>query len=156
MDRSKAWRYPKNNADVVRARAPALKCLVVPKVDAICDTRARARDACTETLIHARTRLARPAVVDRLPITRTCTHTLRPAVVACIVYKITLTCVRVGTIAVVAARCGFHDLPTPCAVFDSESPHDYKSVLSVRGQYSLIVWTTLAGVESAPPPLPPR
>jgi len=64
-----------------------------------------------QILIHAHTRFARPAVVDRLPITRTHTHTLRPAVVAGIVCKITLTCVRVGTIAVVAVGCGFHRPP---------------------------------------------
>ena len=45
-----------------------------------------------QILIHAHTRFARPAVVDRFPITRTRAHTLKPAVVAGIVWKITLTC----------------------------------------------------------------
>ena len=44
-----------------------------------------------QILIHAHTRFARPAVVVRFPITRTRAHTLRPAVVTGIVWKITLT-----------------------------------------------------------------
>ena len=64
-----------------------------------------------QILIHACTRFARPAVVDRFPITRTRAHTLRPAVVACIVWKITLTYMRVGTVAVPSVAHGFHRPP---------------------------------------------
>lgn len=48
--------------------------LAVPKVDAICDTRARARDACGEILIRTRVCLLNPAVmgilISKYPDTR--------------------------------------------------------------------------------------
>jgi len=93
-----------------------LKFQKVPKEQFGCSTRARARamrqvKLAFQILIHAHTRFARPAVVVRFPITRTHTHTLRPAVVAGIVWKITLTRVNTEPSTVVAVGCGFHRPP---------------------------------------------
>ena len=62
-----------------------------------------------QILIHARTRFACPAVVDRFAITRT--RTLSRTVVTGIVWKITLTCVQHMASTVVVAGCGFHRPP---------------------------------------------